>query len=167
MAPRLPAICQSIFRFHRHDLRTLLHAGVARVGVDLLLRSVQPFGGLGDVRYIDGGDHDGVNELAVPIRTDVRFHPEIPWVAFLGLVPLRVALLFLVLGGGRRGDQRGVHQCPFAQPQAARGQVGVDGPEEAFAQIVRFEPVTEVQQCGGVRHAPSALKSRRANCCNA
>ena len=62
-------------------------------------------------------------------------------------------LLLLVLGGRRCGDQRGVHQGAFAQQQAARGQVGVDGGEEALAQVVRFEQTAEFQECGGVGHA--------------
>jgi hypothetical protein len=48
---------------------------------------------------------------------------------------------FLVEEGG--GDQRGVHQRAFAQQQAARGEVGVDGGEAAFAQVVGFEPPPE------------------------
>ena len=78
---------------------------------------------------------------------------EIPLVAFLGLVHVQVALLLCILGGGRCGDQRGVYQSPFTQQQATRGQVGIDGGEEAFAQIVRFKQPAEFQQRGGVRHA--------------
>ncbi len=86
-------------------------------------------------------------------RPNVRFHAEIPLVAFLGLVHFRVALLFLVLGGGWRGDERGIHQRAFPQQQAARGEVGVDGGEKALAQVVRFQQVPEVQQGGGIGHA--------------
>ena len=102
-----------------HDLRALLDPGVAGVGVDLLLLAVQQFRRLCDVRDVGRSDDHGMHQPAVPIRTDVRFHSEIPLVAFAGLVHLRVALLCLVLGGGRCGDQRGVHQRPFAQQQAA------------------------------------------------
>ena len=83
----------------------LLPAHVARVGVDLCLPPVE---GLG------GGD-DGVDEAAGAVRADVRFHPEMPLVALLGLGHLRVALLRPVLVGRRRGDQR-----VFARQQAAR-----------------------------------------------
>jgi hypothetical protein len=62
-------------------------------------------------------------------------------------------LLFLVLGGGRRRDERGVHQCAGAHHQAARGEVGVDGGEEAFAEVMGFEPPPEFQERGGVGHA--------------
>ena len=83
----------------------------------------------------------------------MRFHPEIPLIALFGRMHFRGALLFLVLGGGRRGDQRGVHQRAFAQRQAARGEVGIDGGKESFAQVVGFEQAAEFQQRGGIGHA--------------
>ena len=138
--------------FQGHNLGALFHAGIAGVGVDLLLLPVQQFRRLGDVCHVGGGDHDGMHQLAVPIRPDVRFHPEIPLVALAGLVHFRVAFLFLVLGGGRCGDQGGVHQGAFAQQQAAGGQVGVDGGKEAFAQVMRFKQTPEFQERGGVGH---------------
>lgn len=65
-----------------------------------------------------------------------------------------VAFLFLILGGGGCGDERGVHQGSLAQQQqAAGGQVGVDGGEEATAQVVGFEQATEFQERGGIGHA--------------
>jgi len=54
---------------------------------------------------------------------------------------------------GRRGDQRGVHQRAFAQQQTPRGEVGVDGGEQAFAEGMRFKQEPKVQQDGGIRHA--------------
>ena len=74
---------------------------------------------------------------------------ERPLGAFLGRGHCRVALPGLMLGRGRRGDQRGVHQGAFAQLQAARGQVGVAGGEQALAQVVGFEPAAELQERGG------------------
>ena len=94
-----------------------------------------------------------VSPACCPIRSDVRFHPEIPLVALAGLVHFRVALPFPVLDGGRGGDQCGVHQGAFAQQQAAGGEVGVDGGEEAFAQIMGFEQPPEFQERGGVGDA--------------
>ena len=43
---------------------------------------------------------------------------------------------------GRRHHHR-MHQRAFAQQQAAPGEIGVDGAEEAFAQVVRFEQAAE------------------------
>ena len=71
-----------------HDLRPILHPGVAGVCVDLRLAAGQQFRRFRDVGR---GDHYSVNQSAVPIRPDVRFHPEIPSLAFAGLVHLRGA----------------------------------------------------------------------------
>jgi len=49
----------------------------------------------------------------------MRLHPEVPLVAFLGLVHLRVAALALVFGRGRSGDDRGIDDCPLAHQQPA------------------------------------------------
>jgi hypothetical protein len=73
----------------------------------------------------------------------VRFHPEVPLAALLGLVHLGIACAFFVLGGGGRGDERGVHQRAFAQQQASGGEIGVDRGEERLAQVVGFEQAAE------------------------
>jgi hypothetical protein len=39
----------------------------------------------------------------------MRLHPEIPLIAFLGLVHLRVTRFALVLGRGRGGDDGGIN----------------------------------------------------------
>ena len=38
----------------------------------------------------------------------LRLHPEVPLVAFLGLVHLRIPFICLVLGGTGSGDQSGI-----------------------------------------------------------
>jgi hypothetical protein len=48
----------------------------------------------------------------------VRVIPKYHWLPFL--VHFRVALLLFVLGGGRRGNQGGVHQRAFPQQQTPR-----------------------------------------------
>ena len=95
----------------------------------------------------------GGSLVRVTIHSNVRFHSEIPFIPLLGLVHFRVAFLLVGLGGGRLLDQRCIHQRTFAQQQAAFRQIGIDGAEQAFAQIVRFEQSPELQQRGRVRHA--------------
>jgi len=93
--------------------------------VDLRLLAVQQVGGLGDVGHVGRTHHHRVHQLAIPVRANVRFHPEIPLMALLGLVHLRVAFALGILGRGRRGAERGVHQRAFAQQQPARGPVAL------------------------------------------
>ncbi len=94
-----------------------------------------------------------MQQFAVLIRANVQLHPKIPLLPLAGLVHFRVSLLFLVLGRGRGGQQRGIHQCAFAHHQTPDGQIRVDSLEDPFAQVVRFEQTTEFQQGGGIRHA--------------
>ena len=44
----------------------------------------------GEVGNVARSRDHSVNNPAVTLRSDVRFHPEIPWVALLGLRPLWV-----------------------------------------------------------------------------
>ena len=55
IGPRLP------------DFRSLLHAGIARVGVDLLLRSVSEIRRLRHLCNIRRGDNHSVNQFAVTV----------------------------------------------------------------------------------------------------
>jgi hypothetical protein len=43
-----------------------------------------------------------MDNLGLAVHTDVRFHPEIPLIAFLGLMHVRITALVFVLGR-RRG----------------------------------------------------------------
>ena len=113
---------------------------------------MQQFRRFRDVRDVGRRDDHGVNELAVPVRADVRLHPKIPLVAFARLVHFRIALLFLILGGRRGGQERGIHQGASTHHQTARGKIGVDGGEQASAEIVGFEQPAEFQEGGGVGH---------------
>jgi hypothetical protein len=61
-------------------------------------------------------------------------------------VHLGVAGAVPVLRRTGRGDEAGLDQRAFAQQQAARGLVGVDGGKEALAEVVRLEQMAEVEQ---------------------
>lgn len=69
------------------------------------------------------GDADRMDEAAVGIDADVRFHPEMPSVAFLGRTHLWVAFLPLVFGRGRGVDDGRVNDAAARQQQALSGQV--------------------------------------------
>ena len=82
----------------------------------------------------------------------MRLHPEIPLVALFGLVHLRVAALLLVLGRGRRSDDRRIDDRPLAHRQAALLQQRRDLAEQHFGQFVALQPMAEVQHGRRVRH---------------
>ena len=107
---------------------------------------------MGDVRNVGRRGYDGVDQTAVTIHPDVRFHPEIPLVAFLSLVHFGVARLVLVLGGGGRVDDGGIDERAFPHEQAALFKVGVDGFENGRAEVVFLQKTPEFEQGGGVGH---------------
>ena len=70
------------------------------------------------IMHIGGRSDHRVNNLGLAVDTDVRLHAEIPLIAFLRLMHLGVALPSPVLGRGRRGDDRRIHDgaCANLQP---------------------------------------------------
>jgi hypothetical protein len=75
--------------------------------------------------------HQRMNQLPLAVHSHVRLHPEIPRVAFLGLMHLRIPLSSRILGRTRRVDDRRVHNRPRADAQPLPPQMLVDPPENA------------------------------------
>jgi hypothetical protein len=65
----------------------------------------------------------------VGINPDMGLHAEVPLLALLALVHVRIALAVLVLRRRRRRYQRGIDNRAFPQQQALLGQVPIDGVE--------------------------------------
>src|SRR6266571_9233896 len=80
--------------------RPLVRPGIAGIGEDSLLPAMQQGRRLVDVGFVGGGTGDRVHHPRGDIHPDMRLHPEVPLVALLGLVHLRVAGLAPVLGRG-------------------------------------------------------------------
>ena len=57
---------------------------------------------------VGGRDAGAMDQASLAAGADVQLHADVPLVALLGLVHLRVAALLLVLGRGRRGNQGGI-----------------------------------------------------------
>ena len=88
---------------------------------------------------------DAVDQAQHIIDTNVHFHAEVPLIALLGLVHLRVAFAALVIGGAGRLDDRGIHNATFTQHQAVPFQVLVHRFEQLLTQAVLFQKMTEVE----------------------
>jgi len=86
-----------------------------------------------------------MHETAFRIDAGVRLHAEGPRVALLRRRHLGFALLLIVLRGGRRGDQRRVHDRAATQQFALRRQVLGDAFENRLREIVAFEQMAEVE----------------------
>ena len=97
----------------------LFDAGVAGIGVDDVLVTVQQFVDLGDIRHVGCRAYHAVYQPRLIIHADVRLHAKVILVPFLALVHFRVALAVLVLGRAGRVDQCGIDDSALAQRQAA------------------------------------------------
>src|SRR4029450_13746342 len=93
----------------------LLVAPIGAIAVEPGLLPVQQVGQLLAVVYVARGDTGAVDEPALAVHPDVQFHAEMPLLALLGLVHLRIAALLLILRRGRGGNQRGIHDRSPAQ----------------------------------------------------
>ena len=74
---------------------------------------------------------------------NVRLYTEVPLVAFLGLVHLRVTLTRAVLGGAGRCDQSGINDRACFEQQAPLDQIGVHGGKNLRGQVVGFKQLAE------------------------
>ena len=77
-------------------------------------------------------------------------HSEVPLVALLDLVHLRITLTTFVLGGAGRGNQGSVHYGAALEQQVVGSQLGVDDLKDLWAQVVLFEQVSETQDADPV-----------------
>src|SRR5690606_23470780 len=96
---------------------TMKLAPVRLIPEQLLLLAMQQMRQLADVRLI-GRRGGQAMDYAAPVGAHMRLHPEMPVLALLGLVHLRIARLLGVLGRGGRLDNRGIDNRAGLQQQA-------------------------------------------------
>ena len=130
-----------------------LGADIALVGPDRCLFAVQQV--IPDLAVMDLGGRglEAVDDAAVSIDTDMGLHAKIPVVALLCRRHLRVARLGLVLGRGRRIDDRRIHQRARAQRDALVGKVRVHLGKQLLGQLMLLQQVAEVEDRCFVRDA--------------
>ena len=129
----------------------LVHALVARIAESGRFFTMQQRMRLGDVSHIGRRGDQGMGHAGFRIDTDVGLHAEMPLIALLRLVHLRIALATLVLGRGMRRDTRRNDSRTFLEHQPLDCQQRIDFGKDAFGQLVFFEQPAEFQQGGGVR----------------
>ena len=95
----------------------------------------------------------GVHQPGVGVHRNVRFHPEMPLIALLARMHLRVALAVLVLCGTGRGNERGVHCAALPEQQALAAEQLVDSCQDGIGQLVLFQQVAKPQDGALVWHA--------------
>ena len=87
-----------------------------------------------------------MHQAAVPVYADMRLIAEVPRVALLGLVCVRITLLVLVLGGRGRRNNRGVHHRSLLENQSAPHEHHDDLCEKLLLQAVLYQQIAEPPQ---------------------
>jgi len=116
---------------------------------------------LRDIVHIRHCLHHRVDQSRVGIGTDVDLHPEVPLVAFLDLVHLRITLPALILRRGKRSDQGGVDHGAFPQYQTRLGQVGIEDLQELLGQPVFFQQMPKAQDAHPIRQPAYTTQTRK------
>src|ERR1035437_3999630 len=93
-----------------------------------------------------------MNDLPLAIDAHVRFHPEIPFVAFFRLVHLRVAFLFAVLCRTGRVNDRRIDNGASGDLDATTFQMKVHCLQYRATEVVLFQKMTKLADRRLVRH---------------
>ena len=109
------------------------------------------------------GRADRVHNASLGIHPEVRPHSEVPLVAFLRLMHLRIALLVFVLGRRRRVNVRCIHDCSRFDTDALALQTMVHRVQHLAAQFALFQQMTEVKNRRLVRNRarPRSMPAKR------
>ena len=122
-----------------------------------------------DLAVVQPGGRGGLETVvhaAVGIDANVGFHSEIPVVSLLRRRQFGIALACLVLGRGRRIDDRRVDQRARAQGDALDGKMRIHIihiRKDRFGQPMPLQQVAKVQDGGLVRDAviASSIPAKR------
>ncbi len=93
---------------------------------------------------VSGRGRGRVNEPFLTVDADMPLHAEVPLVAFLRLVHLRITRPIAVLGRTRRMDNGGIHNGASRDLEAVRGQISIDGLQQLCTQFMRLQQVAEL-----------------------
>ena len=152
------ALVGEVFRLRRQfpESFPLNLAAVGAIPVEPCFSAMQQIRHFMAVMNVGRRDTRVMHQAGLAIRPDVQLHPEVPIIAFLGLVHLRVAALVLVLGRGRRGDQGRIDNRAPRKLHAVGHQQFTDLGKEGGPQMVGFKQMSEVHQGRGIRHPLSS-----------
>ena len=93
-----------------------------------------------------------MNQSAVPINADMCLIAEVPGIAFLHLMCIRVPLLFRILGGRRGGNNGGIHDCSLFQNETSFHKCGNHLREQLLLQSVLDQQIAKTTKGISVRN---------------
>jgi len=107
---------------------------------------------------VSGTSAHAVDRAEGFVHPNVHLHTEVPLVAFLRLVHLRIAFLAFVLCGRRCGNDRCINDGSLTVEQAFAFKMGIDSVQDLPTQLVPFQQVAEVEDRGLVRYRASRVR---------
>lgn len=108
------------------------------------------------VMHIRRSGYHRVYQLRAAVHSYMGLHAEVPLIALLRLVHLRITGLFLVLGGSRRIDDRGVNYGALRNLYAVLGKILPNQHKKPFAEVVGLQNMAELADRSLVRHRLTA-----------
>src|SRR4051794_27362757 len=102
---------------------------------------------LSNVGFVGSRALDRMHQSRGNIDADMRLHPEVPLIALLGLMHLRVTALLLVLGRGRSGNDGGIDDRAPAFAGAGFGA--------SISRAPPASPILRRTMLGSTRAAPA------------
>jgi len=115
ISPTISSVYDSTFVVH-FTLHCALISGIAR---NEFLVAVQQVFQLIQIMFVGGGGHQCMSQANLGIHTYMGFHTEVPFIALLGLMHLRVTFILFVFSGAGRFFNRGINQCSLRHHHTA------------------------------------------------
>ncbi len=120
-------------------------ATVGRIAPDTGFFPVQQVGQYLAVMDVGCRGSNRMNQFRLAVHANMRLHAEVPLVALLRRVHLRVPFLLPVFGRTRRADDGGIHNRAPVYLQAVFLQVFANQLKQLLAQVVGFQQVAELE----------------------
>ena len=102
----------------------------------------------GDVGGIGRGSVYVMNQAGLGVNANVGFHAEVPLLAFLGLVHVRIPFALGILGRAGRIDQGCIDDGTLPESQPFGGVVLVDRAEQNAGELVFLRKCSSVVSSG-------------------
>ena len=143
-----PCIVVAVLNFF-----SVFNSRVTRVSPYVSVIITQQLGRLTDITRIGRCHFQCMNQTAVCVHTRMAFHAKIPLIALFRRVHLRVPLLFLILCGTGRGNNRCVYYRSAPKQMSIPLQYLIQFIKHRLSQFMFFQQMAEFQQCRRVRYA--------------
>ena len=124
----------------------LILVPVSAIALESSLITVQEVWQLLAIMRIARSHTDAVYQPSLTIHPNIYLHSKVPLIAFLALVHLWIPHLLSVLGGGRRSNQRSIHNGAARELHPIGLNQLTDLSKERCTNLAPFQQVAEIEQ---------------------